>query len=79
MGMDSPSFGFYFHNISNISRLCTKYNFEKPNDERALGLMNFAAVYVMETFSDIIFAYGQSDEYSFLLQKSAKCFQRRTR
>ncbi len=48
-------------------RLCTKYNFEKPNDRRALNLMNAAAKAVMTELPDITIAYGVSDEYRYSL------------
>jgi tRNA(His) guanylyltransferase len=44
--------------------------FTKPNDVNALNLMNIAAKSVMkELSSDIVLAYGDSDEYrySFLI------------
>lgn len=44
-------------------RFSTKYNFEKPNDRRALDLMNAAAKAVMTELPDIVIAYGISDEY----------------
>lgn len=44
-------------------RFSDKHGFVKPNDERALQLMTTAAQKVMEEFSDIVLAYGQSDEY----------------
>jgi tRNA(His) 5'-end guanylyltransferase len=42
-----------------------KYNFEKPNDRRALDLMNVAATGVMKEMPDVILAYGMSDEYRY--------------
>lgn len=39
------------------------HKFDKPNDARALNLMNSCAVSMLEKFPDIIFAYGDSDEY----------------
>ena len=44
-------------------RLSRKYNFSKPNDIRALNLMNDAAVGVMKELPDLVLAYGVSDEY----------------
>ena len=42
------------------------HGFAKPNDIRALNLMNMAAKSVMkELSSDIILAYGDSDEYRY--------------
>ncbi|TVY38657.1 tRNA(His) guanylyltransferase [Lachnellula occidentalis] len=49
-----------FHKFS------AKYAFEKPNDRRALDLMNAAAKAVMSELPDIVIAYGISDEYSKL-------------
>lgn len=60
-----------FHRFSKY------YNFRKPNDERALQLMNKAAKSVMEILPDTVLAYGDSDEYSFLLRKECELFERR--
>lgn len=43
----------------------------------ALNLMNYAATYVMQEFCDIILAFGQSDEYSFIFHKSTDVYNRR--
>jgi tRNA(His) guanylyltransferase len=71
------TFSFCSDSFLIILRLCNAYAFLKPNDERALNIMNFAAVAVMQEFTEIVCAYGQSDEYSFLFPKNAKCFLRR--
>lgn len=55
-----------------------KYSFIKPNDRRALDLMNAAAVEVVRSFVDIVIAYGQSDEYSFIFHESTQLFDRRS-
>lgn len=44
-------------------KLSAKYCFEKPNDRRALDLMNAAAQYVLREVQELVLAYGQSDEY----------------
>lgn len=44
-------------------RFSDAHDFEKPNDVRALDLMNRAAKAVMEEFPDIVLAFGESDEY----------------
>ena len=44
-------------------RFSDGHSFEKPNDQRALQLMNKCAETVMKEFTDIVIAYGQSDEY----------------
>ncbi|KAA8530954.1 hypothetical protein F0562_005679 [Nyssa sinensis] len=63
--------GCHFHRFSEV------HEFEKPNDEQALSLMNSCAVAVLEEFQDIVFAYGVSDEYSFVLKKDSQFYQRR--
>ena len=49
-------------------RFSDEHGFEKPNDLRALQLMNKCAETVMKEFTDIVIAYGQSDEYRWVLQ-----------
>ncbi|UZO16032.1 tRNA-His guanylyltransferase variant 2 [Rhizophagus irregularis] len=60
-----------FHKFSE------RHQFEKPNDRRALDLMNKCAETVMTEIHDIILAYGQSDEYSFVLKKECDLYCRR--
>ena len=58
------------------------YGFEKPNDRRALDLMNAAAKRTMESESlrqHVLLAFGESDEYSFLISSKSKLFGRRNR
>lgn len=40
---------------------CSAHELEKPSDDRALHLMNAAAVAVVEEFGEIVLAYGVSD------------------
>ncbi|XP_073294213.1 tRNA(His) guanylyltransferase 1-like isoform X4 [Primulina huaijiensis] len=63
--------GCHFHRFSEV------HKFEKPNDEAALNLMNSCAVGVLEEFNDIVFSYGVSDEYSFVLKKESQLYGRR--
>lgn len=64
--------GSKFHQFSSA------HDYIKPNDKRALDLMNAAALYVVKLyFPNIICAYGQSDEYSFVLSKRSGLFNRR--
>lgn len=60
-----------------MPRLSTHYSFTKPNDSRALNLMNAAASAVISALPDICIAYGVSDEYSFVFHKSTRLFERR--
>ncbi|OMO75087.1 tRNAHis guanylyltransferase Thg1 [Corchorus capsularis] len=63
--------GCHFHRFSEI------HEFDKPNDKQALDLMNLCAAAVLKEFQDIIFSYGVSDEYSFVLKKDSQLYQRR--
>ncbi|KAF8193362.1 tRNAHis guanylyltransferase-domain-containing protein [Pholiota molesta] len=63
--------GHSFHRFSD------KHEFTKPNDVRALQLMDHAAKDVMEEYPDIVLAFGESDEFSFLLRKSTALYNRR--
>ncbi|RMY86404.1 hypothetical protein D0861_05959 [Hortaea werneckii] len=60
-----------------FTKLCKKYGFQKPNDKRALDLLNASATEVVKQFVDVVLAYGQSDEYSFILHENAGMFERR--
>ena len=48
-----------------IGRFSEVHDFEKPNDEQALNLMNSSAVAVLQEFPDVVFSYGVSDEYRY--------------
>lgn len=62
----------------SFTKFAKLHNFEKPNDKRALELCNAAARTVMSSFDNhIIFAYGESDEYSFILKRESELFSRR--
>ncbi|PWZ02637.1 tRNAHis guanylyltransferase [Testicularia cyperi] len=61
-----------FHKFSKAHR------FNKPNDPKALELMNESARYVMQSLKgQIALAFGESDEYSFLLRKNCTLYSRR--
>jgi tRNA(His) guanylyltransferase len=49
--------GHSFHRFSDV------HTFAKPNDSRALQLMDHAARSLMDGYSDIVLAFGESDEY----------------
>jgi len=51
--------GHSFHRFSD------EHGFVKPNDERALKLMDHAAQDVMVEYKDIVLAFGESDEFRF--------------
>lgn len=46
-------------------RFSSEHEFTKPNDKRALDLMNSCAMACMRDMPDIILAYGESDEYRY--------------
>ncbi|KAJ6786055.1 hypothetical protein PWT90_02749 [Aphanocladium album] len=60
-----------------FTKMCARYGFEKPNDRRALDVMNAAAKAVIADLPEITIAYGVSDEYSFVFHKSCNLFERR--
>ena len=66
--LESHYVGLYTHQLKMTDRLSSKYNFDKPNDGRALGLMNAAAVAVLEELPEVRLAYGISDEYRSSIQ-----------
>ncbi|KAJ5020581.1 tRNAHis guanylyltransferase-domain-containing protein [Bipolaris maydis] len=52
-----------------FSKFTTKYNFTKPNDKNGIDVMNAAAKAVMQEIPDLVMAFGNSDEYSFVFHK----------
>lgn len=60
-------------------RFAEQHKFTKPNDNRALGVMTRSARSVMEELEDIVVAYGQSDEFSFVFKRTSTFFKRRAR
>ncbi|KAG8624386.1 hypothetical protein KVT40_007453 [Elsinoe batatas] len=60
-----------------FSKFTKRYSFAKPNDKRAIDLMNSAALETMRGLVDLVVAYGQSDEYSFVFHKDTQLFERR--
>jgi tRNA(His) guanylyltransferase len=60
-----------------FTKFCNSVQMVKPNDIRGINLMNRAAVEVMNNMKEIVIAYGQSDEYSFVFKRKAKVFDRR--
>ncbi|KAI5066173.1 hypothetical protein GOP47_0018797 [Adiantum capillus-veneris] len=64
--------GRSFHRFAEV------HDFQKPNDIDALNLMNECAKAVMEDLPDIVFAYGVSDEYSFVIRKESTLYGRRS-
>ena len=52
------------------------HGFSKPNDERALRLMDHAALDVMDSSeyrNEIIFAFGESDEFRSFASTQRLC------
>ena len=59
-------------------RFTETHGYEKPNDRRGIALMNAAARAVFREVSDIVFGFGVSDEYSFVLPRSSTLYGRRS-
>lgn len=53
------------------------HGFTKPNDAAALDLMDHAARHVLDQLPDVVLAFGESDEYSFLIRRAAQLYRRR--
>lgn len=68
-----------FEAFSYFFRFSEQHKFAKPNDERAIRLMNECAAGVLTSFSDVILGYGQSDEYSFVFKRQSETYNRRAR
>ena len=47
-------------------RFSDRHGFTKPNDERALRLMDHCAREVMEEYPDVFLAFGESDEFRYV-------------
>jgi tRNA(His) guanylyltransferase len=62
--------------ICKFEQFSLIHSFDKPNDEAALRLMNASASLMMESFPDIVFGYGFSNEYSFVFQDKTELYQR---
>ena len=60
-----------------FTRFTAEHGWAKPTDARGVSLMTAAALDVLREWGDVVFAYGQSDEYSFLLPPRAAVFGRR--
>ena len=54
------------------------HSWVKPSDSRGVCLMTACALEVLREWGDIVFAYGQSDEYSFVLPPKSNTFGRRS-
>lgn len=65
--------------VASCFRFAEQHRFTKPNDNRALGLMTRSARSVMGDLEDIVIAYGQSDEFSFVFKRTSTLFKRRAR
>lgn len=60
-----------------FTEFCINHKLEKPLDDRLIRLMSYCGRKVMEKFDEIVFAFGESDEFSFVFKKDAKVFNRR--
>lgn len=58
-------------------KLSKRFNWTKPNDKRAIELANEAAKCTIREVREVVLAYGQSDEFSFVFPPSTTLFDRR--
>jgi tRNA(His) 5'-end guanylyltransferase len=64
----------------NFKNLTKYYQFLKPNDQTHVNLMNKCALEVFSQYhSDLMLAYGYSDEFSFAFYKETNLFNRNFR
>ena len=62
----------------SFTSFAKRHGFTKPNDARALHLCNAAAATVVRKFDGhVAFAFGESDEFSFVLRRESALFLRR--
>ena len=65
--------GKKFHSFTD------KHGYSKPNEKAGLDLMAAAAKTVLQDFKgDIVLAYGQSDEFSFVFKRDTDLYSRRS-
>ena len=60
-----------------FTKFTDAHQYKKPNEIHGIKLMVLAGLSVMESFSEIFLAYGQSDEFSFAFKKNSKLYNRR--
>jgi len=61
-----------------FTRFSDLHKFVKPNDKQALDLMDECAKEVLREFPDVRIAFGESDEYSFVIHRKAELYGRRS-
>ncbi|XP_078465503.1 putative tRNA(His) guanylyltransferase isoform X1 [Lampetra fluviatilis] len=61
----------------SFRKFAEDHGFVKPNDARGLRLMAHCAAHVVTELDDLVLAYGQSDEFSFVFHRKTNWFKRR--
>ncbi|XP_061422991.1 probable tRNA(His) guanylyltransferase isoform X2 [Lethenteron reissneri] len=61
----------------SFRKFAEDHGFVKPNDARGLCLMAHCAAHVVTELDDLVLAYGQSDEFSFVFHRKTNWFKRR--
>jgi tRNA(His) guanylyltransferase len=61
-----------------FTKFTSDHGYVKPNDIRGLSLMNHCAAAIMSDWGDIVMAFGESDEYSFVLPRNCNVYGRRS-
>lgn len=62
---------------NGFSEFVKTHKFVKPIDQRGVDLMVACAEALMQKFRDVRFAFGQSDEFSFVLPRECDLWSRR--
>lgn len=61
----------------NFFQFTETHKFAKPNDISAVELSSCAATTILEEHRDIVIAFGQSDEFSFVFRKDTQIYDRK--
>ena len=64
----------------NFKKFCSLNSLLKPVDQRHVNLMNHCARNLMEHYQrDIVYAFGFSDEFNFILKTDSELYKRNSK
>ena len=64
----------------NFKKFCQINSFNKPVDQRNVNLMNSCALKLLKYYeTDVLCAYGFSDEFNFILKPNSVLFKRNSK
>jgi len=61
-----------------FTKFTAAHGYAKPNDVRGVALMVQCAAVIMESWGELVLAFGESDEFSFVFAPDAAVFGRRS-